>query len=116
MKNLLKIEELAQFTLSIAIFTQLPYAWWWFPALILVPDLSMLGYLVSTRLGAYLYNLIHHKATGIIVGSLGFFLQDPAWMLAGCILFAHSSMDRLFGYGLKYTDSFKHTHLDIIGK
>ena len=32
-------------------------------------------------------------------------------MLAGIILFGHSSFDRILGYGLKYTDSFKNTHL-----
>lgn len=36
-------------------------------------------------------------------------------MLAGVILFAHASMDRIFGYGLKYADDFKHTHLQEIG-
>jgi hypothetical protein len=25
-------------------------------------------------------------------------------------------MDRIFGYGLKYSDSFYHTHLGMIGK
>ncbi|TAG51385.1 MAG: DUF4260 family protein, partial [Runella slithyformis] len=29
----------------------------------------------------------------------------------GIILFAHSAMDRIAGYGLKYEDAFKHTHL-----
>jgi hypothetical protein len=37
-------------------------------------------------------------------------------MLAGIILFAHSSMDRLFGYGLKYFTGFSDTHLGKIGK
>ena len=37
-------------------------------------------------------------------------------MLGGLILFGHSSMDRILGYGLKYPDSFEHTHLGMIGK
>jgi hypothetical protein len=36
--------------------------------------------------------------------------------LAGVILFSHSSMDRMFGYGLKYTKGFAYTHLGTIGK
>ena len=32
------------------------------------------------------------------------------------ILFAHISMDRIFGYGLKFNDSFFNTHLGKIGK
>lgn len=31
------------------------------------------------------------------------------------IMFAHSSLDRCVGYGLKYGDGFQHTHLGRIG-
>ena len=116
MKTLLKLEEVAQFVLSIVVFSQLPFAWWWFPALILVPDLSMLGYLVNSKIGAYAYNLIHHKAVGIGIGALGFLLHDPTLLLTGTVLFGHSSMDRMMGYGLKYPDDFTNTHLGRIGQ
>ena len=36
--------------------------------------------------------------------------------IAGIILFGHSSMDRMFGYGLKLKEGFKYTHLGMIGK
>lgn len=116
MKSLLKLEEFAQFVLAIVLFNQLPFAWWWFPALLLVPDLGMLGYLINPRMGAYLYNLVHHKAFALAVGLLGVWLTNPVLEVSGVILFAHSAMDRLFGYGLKYTDSFNHTHLGFAGK
>jgi hypothetical protein len=32
------------------------------------------------------------------------------------IWFAHIGMDRLVGYGLKYSGDFKHTHLGLIGR
>ncbi|HAJ82706.1 MAG TPA: DUF4260 domain-containing protein, partial [Zunongwangia profunda] len=32
------------------------------------------------------------------------------------ILFGHSAMDRIFGYGLKYEDNFKNTHMGWFGK
>lgn len=111
MKMLLKLEELAEFLLGIWLFSQLPYVWWLFPALLLVPDLSMVGYLINTKIGAYIYNFFHHKALGITLLILGFhFVIDPL-TLAGVILFAHSAMDRLMGYGLKLETDFKHTHL-----
>lgn len=116
MKQILKLEEFAEFVLGIFAFSYLDFAWWWFPALILTPDLGMIGYLVNPRFGAFTYNLVHHKATGIIVGVAGFLLNNQYLMLAGVILFSHSAMDRFFGYGLKYNDSFKHTHLGTIGK
>ncbi len=115
MNNLLKLEELGQFALSILLFSQLDYAWWVFAACILLPDLSMVGYLFNTRTGAWLYNLFHHKLVAIAVFLLGFWLHHPTLQLAGVILFGHSAMDRLFGYGLKFPDSFHNTHLGRIG-
>jgi len=111
MKTLLKSEELIQFLAAIYLFSRLNFAWWWFPALILVPDISMIGYLVNPAIGAVLYNIVHHKCLGIAIGLVGLMLGNQQLMLAGVILFAHSSMDRTMGYGLKYFDSFKHTSL-----
>jgi hypothetical protein len=47
---------------------------------------------------------------------LGQLLAVPWLMLAGTILLGHSSLDRVFGYGLKYPDAFQNTHLGRIGK
>ena len=116
MSTLLKFEELGQFLLAIFLFTDLDYAWWVFPACMLLPDLSMLGYLANPKYGAYLYNFFHHKLTAIILFILGIIVNTPLLILAGVILFGHAAMDRIFGYGLKCTDSFKHTHLGEIGK
>lgn len=111
MKNLLKSEELLQFLAAIGLFSTLDFAWWVFPALLFLPDVSMIGYLVSPRFGAITYNLGHHKGLAVVVALAGFFRHLPGLELAGIILFAHSSFDRLLGYGLKYGDDFKHTHL-----
>lgn len=116
MSKIIKIEELAMFILSIHFFHQLPFEWWWFPALLLAPDISMLGYLINSKVGAYSYNLFHHKAIAIIVWMIGVYFQNNQLLFAGIILFAHSSMDRVFGYGLKYLNSFHNTHLGIIGQ
>lgn len=104
------------FGLSIFLFSKLDYAWWWYPLLILTPDLSMVGYLMDTRLGAIVYNFIHHKALGISLFVLGVVLANQFLQLTGLILFGHSSMDRALGYGLKYSDSFQKTHLGLIGR
>jgi hypothetical protein len=34
----------------------------------------------------------------------------------GLLWLAHIGMDRAFGFGLKYPDSFRHTHLGVIGR
>lgn len=116
MQRLLKLEDLGAFLLSIFLFSQLDFAWWVYPALLLLPDLSMLGYLVNTKIGAQLYNFFHHQLLGMACWMLGIWLSLPALALAGVILFGHAAMDRLFGYGLKYPDSFHNTHLGLIGK
>lgn len=116
MKNILKVEELAQFILGIFLFSQLDFAWWWFPALILLPDIGMIGYAFNTQIGALIYNIFHNKGIAIAVYLAGMFLSNPILSLIGIILFSHSAMDRIFGYGLKYPDSFKNTHLGKIGK
>ncbi len=116
MKNMLKLEELVLFGASIYLFTRLGFAWWLFPLFLFTPDLSMLGYLVNPRVGAWTYNFIHHKAFGIAVYVLGTIIANPVLQFAGIILFGHSSMDRVMGYGMKYPDSFQHTHLGMIGK
>ena len=114
MNTILKLEEGAIFFFSIFLFAQLDFAWWCFPLLILAPDLSMLGYLAGPKVGAFSYNLFHHKGVGLVVYALGFYLASPVLMLAGVILFGHSSLDRVFGYGLKYPNSFQHTHLGVL--
>ncbi len=116
MKNLLKLEELFMFALSIFFFTKLDFAWWWYPILLFTPDFIMLGYLINPRIGAWTYNFVHHKALGLSIFVVGIILVSQPIQLTGLILFGHSSMDRAMGYGLKHTDSFQHTHLGMIGK
>ena len=116
MKNLIKIEELFLFGLSLFLFSRLDYGWIWYAILFLAPDLSMLGYLANPRLGAWTYNLVHHKAVAVSVYMLGYLLVIPWLMFAGTILLGHSSFDRVLGYGLKHEDAFQNTHLGRIGK
>ena len=116
MKTLLKLEGFALFVLSIFLFSQLPYPWWVYPLLFFVPDISMIGYARDTRVGAWIYNLVHHYGISIGLYLLGFFLGSLVLQLIGVILFGHSSLDRALGYGLKYPDAFTNTHLGRIGK
>ncbi|GHC46951.1 DUF4260 domain-containing protein [Ulvibacter litoralis] len=115
MKTTLKIEELAQFCLGIFLFSQLHYSWWFFPTLLLLPDIGMLGYLVNTKVGAMVYNVFHNKAIAIAIMLAGMLYLGELYSLIGIILFSHSAMDRFLGYGLKYPDNFKNTHLGTMG-
>ena len=116
MKNLLTLEEFLLFGFSLFLVSQLDYGWGWYALLFLAPDLSAIGYLINPRAGAWTYNLIHHKGLAVVVYVLGYLLSIPWLMFAGTILLGHSSLDRVFGYGLKYPDAFQNTHLGWIGR
>ena len=116
MNLLLKLEEVAIFLFCLFIFNQLDFAWWWFPSLLLLPDIGMMGYLFNPKIGAFTYNLLHHRFVASIVAIYALTYGNDYWILTAIILFAHISFDRALGYGLKYADSFNNTHLGIIGK
>lgn len=116
MKNLIRFEELALFALAIYLNSFLPFPTWLFWALFLVPDIGMLGYLVNSKVGAITYNILHHKGIAIVCYFAGYFLIIHELTFVGVLLLGHSSIDRIFGYGLKYPDAFSHTHLGVIGK
>jgi hypothetical protein len=116
MKTTLKLEEAGQLIFAVYMNTFLPYTWWWYWVWFLAPDLSMVGYLVNTRIGAVAYNLFHHKGVALAVYITGISLGSHELQFAGLLLFGHSAFDRLLGYGLKYADSFQNTHLGLIGK
>jgi len=103
MKTLIKLEELTLIVLSIYLFLALDYAWWWFPLLFFIPDVSMMGYLINSKLGTVTYNFIHHKALAILLYLLGGLSQLPALQLAGLVMFGHSSLDRTLGFDLQQT-------------
>jgi Domain of unknown function (DUF4260) len=111
----LRAEGAATFAAGLAGFLFLGLPWWAFPLLLLVPDISAIGYLRGPRIGAIAYNLVHDLATGVAVAGLGLAIGNVPLAAAGAILVAHSGMDRMAGYGLKFPDAFKNTHLGRIG-
>jgi len=115
MKNILLIEEAMQFGLAVYLSSQLAYPGWLYALLFLAPDISFLGYLLNTRVGAIAYNIFHHKGLALAIYFLGLYTSSPVIMFTGLLLFGHSAFDRMFGYGLKYSDNFKHTHLGWMG-
>ena len=127
MRTSLRLEELAQFLLCIAALAMNGVPWWAYVLLVIGPDIGMLGYLANARVGAITYNRFHHKGIAVLcaVASVaseaismlaGVPTLGEALLLGSVILYGHSSMDRALGYGLKYPDNFKHTHLGWIGK
>lgn len=113
MKKIIRAEELVMTAAAIYLIStlHLGYSWWVYLLLFFASDISMLGYAAGNATGAFFYNVFHHKGIAIAVAAIGIWLATPVITFAGLILFAHSSFDRMMGYGLKYVTGFKHTHL-----
>lgn len=117
MKYLLKLESLGLLILFSAIYFKLyPESWGLFLALFFVPDLSFLAFLITKKLGTAAYNFFHHQGVLVLVLLVGYLIKEDLLMKIGLIFLAHSTFDRVAGYGLKFFDSFDHTHLGWVGK
>jgi hypothetical protein len=115
-RSWLRLEGVAAFIAGLALYGWLGGPWLFALPLLLLPDVSMVGYLRDPRLGALTYNLVHNWAIGLAVLGLGYLTQSTAVAIAGAILVAHVGMDRALGYGLKAPTSFQETHLGRIGR
>jgi hypothetical protein len=89
--------------------------WWLFAALILVPDLSMAGYLAGPRIGAWAYNAVHSWLAAVALWLVALLLGSQLFIQLALILAAHIAIDRALGYGLKRESGFRDTHLGRIG-
>lgn len=125
MKTLLKLEELAQLLVCIITMAMHADPWWVYVLLAVGPDIGMVGYLNGPRTGAFTYNLLHHKGVALVLAGAGLGsawytlpigIPAPMLLSTGIILYGHACLDRLLGFGLKYNNSFQHTHLGWIGK
>lgn len=111
---LLRIEGAAAFIGSLALYFNAGGELLPLVLLILAPDLSMVGYLVNTRVGAMAYNLVHTYILPGALLALGLLTNTAVISQIALIWLAHVSMDRMVGYGLKYPTEFKDTHLQRV--
>lgn len=112
---LLRVEGACIFGSTIWAYSRFEQSWWTFAALLLLPDLGMVGYLANTSVGAVLYNTVHTETPPILL--LCTALARGNDTVAGLALswLAHIGMDRMLGYGLKYGSGFGHSHLGVFG-
>jgi hypothetical protein len=114
--TMLRLEGFAVLALSVAAYHVLGGNWWVFAALVLAPDLAMFGWFAGARTGARIYNLAHTTTLPALIGAAAWF-ADTTWLIPYMLIWvAHIGGDRAIGYGLKYPESFRHTHLGIMGK
>lgn len=72
-----------------------------------------------THFGAAVYNLGHTYLSPATLGLIGYLVQRDLLYLLAAIWVAHIGLDRMLGYGLKYSHTFGATHLGqgvVIGR
>lgn len=108
---LLRVEGLVVLILSCVAYGSTGASWLLFAAMLLLPDVAIVGYAVNARAGAIAYNAVHtYLAPGVLV-MLGVALGTQSIWPVCLIWTAHIGMDRALGYGLKYGTAFGDTHL-----
>ncbi len=113
---LLRLEAAGIAILTMAAYQIWGMSWWLFVALVLVPDLCMLGYLKGPRIGAICYNAFHVYFIALGVCVAGWWSGSQLVLSMGIIWVFHIAIDRTLGYGLKHATSFQDTHLGRIGR
>lgn len=109
-KVLLRTEGFAVAVAAGAVYYSLNGPWWLFLILFLAPDLSMVGYLTGPGYGSMAYNAAHTYITPLLLAGVGLWSGIELAVLGALIWAAHIGLDRLVGYGLKYSSGFSDTH------
>jgi len=110
-RPLLHLESAAVLIATLAAYRWSHASWLHFALLFLVPDLSMLGYAASARVGAITYNTAHTYLGPLALAACAFASGSLAIFSLSLIWIAHIALDRMLGFGLKYRTHFKDTHL-----
>lgn len=111
---LLRLDGLAIAAVAILLYRELGTAWWIFAAGFLAPDLAIVAYLAGPRVGAIAYNAVHTYLWGVVLFGFGLLGSQASLMTVGLIWTTHVAVDRLTGFGLKYPDGFRRTHLQQV--
>jgi acyl CoA:acetate/3-ketoacid CoA transferase alpha subunit len=111
---LLRAEGLAVAVAAIVLYFHADYPWWLLAALALAPDLSMIGYVAGSTIGAAAYNAAHTYSLPVALAAVGLVVEAETAVQLGLIWLTHIGVDRAIGYGLKYPTAFKDTHLQRV--
>ncbi|UEX89655.1 DUF4260 domain-containing protein [Staphylococcus ratti] len=114
MSNLIKLENACVFITAVSVYFIFDFSLWIFLLLLLVPDITMIGYAFNKEIGSKIYNLGHTYVLPIIVTLFYLLSKEELLLQISLIWLAHISMDRTIGYGLKYALSFDKTTIQKV--
>jgi hypothetical protein len=115
MTTLIRLENLAFAIATLIMFQTVGGNWGLFALLVLTPDLSMLGYLAGSRIGAISYNIFHSWIGPVLLCATAIWVGHWLTLSIGLVWGFHIGIDRALGYGLKHYTGFKDTHLGQLG-
>ena len=109
--SLLRAEGAILFLVATTLYWKEDGSWLVFALAFFLPDLAMVGYLRGNRVGAALYNAAHSSVVPGCLAIIGILTTSALLTAIALIWLAHIGFDHAIGYGLKYPDRFKDTHL-----
>jgi hypothetical protein len=111
----LRLEGLAALAAAIVGYRVMGGSWGFLAVLFLAPDLTFLGFLAGTGVGARVYNAAHTYVGPAALAAVAAVGGVSSLYLIALIWTAHIGFDRVLGYGLKYPSAFTDTHLGSKG-
>jgi hypothetical protein len=89
-KPLLHLEGAAVFAASLFAYHSYHGSWLLFVLLFLLPDVSMIGYVINARVGAMTYNAVHTYVGPLVLGGYSLFSWQTFAVAVGADLdFSH---------------------------
>lgn len=117
MKRVVSTEYLvAAILVAVFYITVGNFAWYWLPILFVVFDLSAVGYVFNSKVGALFYNIGHSLIGPTLLVAIYIATTNQSVLFVALLWLFHIFVDRALGYGLKHVAGFEHTHLGPIGK
>lgn len=112
---LLRLEGLAIFFFALMAYEFMGFTWGFFVLVFFIPDVSWLAYFHSSKVGAFVYNIMHSYILPLMLFAYGFFVSSSIANQLAIVWVAHIGFDRALGFGLKYAQGFRYTHFGKLG-
>lgn len=116
-KSLLRyIVSLEYFFMAVVIgafyFTVTDFAWYWLFVMFFIYELSLLGYTVGNKTGAWLYNAAHTIVGPALLAAIYIATNNQIALFIATTWLFHICVNRAMGYGMKHrAGNVEDTHL-----
>ncbi|MEK3726518.1 MULTISPECIES: DUF4260 domain-containing protein [Lysinibacillus] len=114
LRKIISLEYVIALIITVFFYGHLDFSWLYFMVFLLLPDITMIGYLLNPKIGAVFYNIGHSFVLPALLLVIDFMMSSSIFLMVALIWLAHIFLDRALGYGLKYEEAFQKTHLQQI--